>query len=112
MQGDEPAWPFGPCHLKLEWAAPLMAARSHIVICDELETAIDELVGRRGRSNFLAEAAWREIRRLRQLRALERAAGVWKDNEHPELKQGAARWVAKLRRESEKRFRRLSTAVR
>ena len=83
--------------------------RTHIVISEELAAAIDSLVGKRERSRFFSEVAWREIKRLRQLRALERAAGSWKDVDHPELKQGAARWVAKLRREDEKRFRRLTS---
>ena len=83
--------------------------RTHIVISEELAAAIDSQVGKRERSRFFSEVAWREIKRLRQLRALERAAGSWKDLDHPELKQGAARWVAKLRREDEKRFRRLTS---
>jgi hypothetical protein len=35
---------------------------------------------------------------------LEGAAGAWKDKDHPELKQGAARWVKKLRSEYDRRF--------
>jgi hypothetical protein len=42
--------------------------------------------------------------RLRQLKAIEAAAGSWKDKDHPELQRGAAKWVDKLRREDEKRF--------
>jgi len=28
----------------------------------------------------------------------------WKDKDHPELKQGAAKWVRKIRQETERRF--------
>jgi len=59
-------------------------------------------------ASFLAEAALKEIKRRRLLGALERAAGAWKDNDHPELKQGAAKWVAKMRRQDEKCFTSLS----
>ncbi|HEY6393050.1 MAG TPA: hypothetical protein VIX89_17345 [Bryobacteraceae bacterium] len=50
------------------------------------------------------KAAERELMRLRQLKALKAAAGSWKDKDHPELKSGAAKWVAKLRSQDEKRF--------
>jgi hypothetical protein len=46
--------------------------------------------------------------RLRQLKALEAASGSWKDKDHPELKQGAAKWVSKLRQQDEKRFQKIT----
>jgi hypothetical protein len=45
------------------------------------------------------------LMRLRQIKALQSAVGAWKDKDHPELKQGAAKWVDKLRRQDEKRFK-------
>jgi hypothetical protein len=77
--------------------------RAHVVIPEELVAEIDGLVGRRGRSSFLAQAAASEVKRLRQLKALREATGAWKDEDHPELKAGAARWVARIREEGEKR---------
>lgn len=82
------------------------ARRTHIIIPEPIVNEIDQLVGKRGRSEFLAQAAERELRRLRQIRALENVAGAWKDRNHPELEAGAAQWVRKLRRESDQRFRR------
>jgi hypothetical protein len=82
--------------------------RTHIVIPQQLVAEIDTLVGKRGRSAFLTEAAAKELMRLRQLKALEAAAGSWKDKDHPELKQGAAKWVDKLRRQDEKRFQKVT----
>ncbi|MEO6326550.1 MAG: hypothetical protein ABIT01_00255 [Thermoanaerobaculia bacterium] len=64
-------------------------------------TAIDAVVGSRGRSRFLVEAAQRELRRLAQSKALDRAAGAWKREDHPELGKGAATWVRNLRSEGE-----------
>ena len=75
--------------------------RTHVVIAEELVSQIDRLVGKRGRSRFLSQAAEQELKRLRILKALERAAGSWKEEDHPELKGGAARWVAQLRRRDE-----------
>ena len=71
-------------------------------------TRIDTLVGKRGRSKFLAHAAEKELMRLRQIKALESAAGSWKDEDHTELKRGAAKWVDTLRRQDEKRFQKLA----
>jgi hypothetical protein len=76
--------------------------RTHIVIPSQLVAQIDGLVGKRGRSAFLTQAAARELTRLRQIRAIEKAAGAWKDKDHPELHRGADRWVRKMRRESER----------
>jgi Arc/MetJ-type ribon-helix-helix transcriptional regulator len=78
--------------------------RTHIVIPEPLVSEIDRLVGKRGRSEFLTQAAEKELRRLQQIRALESVAGAWKDRDHPELKVGAARWVKKLRKESDRRL--------
>lgn len=68
---------------------------------------IDRLVGKRGRSAFLAEVAREEIQRRQQREALKAAAGSWKDKDHPELKRGSAAWVRKMRAQSETRFRRI-----
>jgi Arc/MetJ-type ribon-helix-helix transcriptional regulator len=83
---------------------PMHTQRTHIVIPQHLATEIDTLVGKRSRSAFLAQAAEKELMRLRQIKALEAAAGSWKDKDHPELKQGAAKWVKGLRREYDQRF--------
>ena len=80
-----------------------MNKRTHIVIPDQLVQEIDMLVGKRGRSTFLADAAWREVRRLRMLKALEEASGSWSDKSHPEIRDGAAKYISKLRKEGEKR---------
>lgn len=78
--------------------------RTHIVLAENLVKDIDRLVGARQRSSFLAEAAEKELMRLRQIEALKAAAGAWKDQDHPELKQGAANWVRKMRRQAERRL--------
>ena len=83
--------------------------RTHIVIPQQLVAEIDTVVGKRGRSAFLAQAAEKELMRLRQLKALKAAAGSWKDQDHPELKQGAAKWVDHLRRQDQKRFQKVTT---
>jgi Arc/MetJ-type ribon-helix-helix transcriptional regulator len=82
--------------------------RTHVVLSEDLVKEIDTLVGSRQRSSFISQAAEKELMRLRQIKALDAAIGCWKDEDHPELKQGSAKWVRKLRRESEKRFRKVT----
>jgi len=89
-------------------STPVKTRRTHIVIPQQLVAEIDILVGKRGRSAFLTEAAEKELVRLRQIKALEAASGAWKDKDHPELKHGAAKWVKKLRREYDQRFEKLT----
>ena len=81
--------------------------RAHVVLPEEVVEQIDELVGARGRSEFIAKAAVLELKRMRQLKAIEEARGSWKDKDHPELAGGSARWVRKLRRESDKRLEKI-----
>jgi hypothetical protein len=78
-----------------------------VVLPVDLVADIDKLVGKRGRSAFLAEVARDEIQRRTQREALRAAAGAWKDEDHPELKDGAAAWVRQMRAESETRFQEL-----
>jgi hypothetical protein len=78
--------------------------RAHIILPEELVEEIDQPVGRRGRSGFITRAATAELKRVRQLNALQKAAGSWKDKNHPELAAGAASWISNLRKESDERL--------
>jgi hypothetical protein len=69
---------------------------------------IDAVVGKRGRSSFLSQAAEKELIRLRQIKALETASGSWKDKAHPELNRGAAAWVKNLRSDYDRRLRKIT----
>ena len=71
--------------------------RTHVSFSERLLTDIDELLGKGKRSAFLTEIAEREVRRRKQLRALDAAAGCWKSEDHPELKNGSPAWVKELR---------------
>ena len=81
------------------------AKRTHVVLEERLVKDIDRLVGTRRRSSFLTEAAEEKLMRYRQIEALKAARGAWKDKDHPELKQGSAKWVRKMREESERRLK-------
>lgn len=77
--------------------------RTHILIPADLLREIDAIVGPRGRSAFLLETAREEVRRRKLLRFLESEGPAWREQDHPELQEGSASWVRKLRAESERR---------
>lgn len=84
---------------------PIANKRTHIVISQDLVAMIDDVVGKRGRSAFLTQAAEKELMRLRQVKALKAATGSWKDEDHPELKEGSGPYVAGLRSEYDRRIK-------
>jgi hypothetical protein len=90
----------------------LMNKRTHVVLSEQLVKDIDSIVGSRQRSSFLTRAAERELMRLRQLKAVEAAAGAWKDKDHPELKGGAAKYISKMRKLDERRIEKLISRSR
>ncbi len=75
--------------------------RTHVLLPEDLIQEIDELVGPRGRSAFLVDTARNEVRRQRLLQFLQNKEAVWKDEDHPELAEGAAAWVRQSRGEDE-----------
>jgi hypothetical protein len=81
--------------------------RAHVVLPESLVKEIDQIAGSRGRSAFLADLARREIKRRRLLALFQREEPIWKDEDHPELKAGAAEWVRKMRAETEERLQRI-----
>jgi hypothetical protein len=48
-----------------------------------------------------------DTKRQRLLELFKRKEPIWKDEDHPELKDGAAAWIRKMRSESEARFQRI-----
>lgn len=77
--------------------------RTHIVLPARLVRDIDELVGRRKRSQFLTRLAVEEIKRLKLLAAARAAAGSLTDEDVPEWStpEQAYAWVRELRAEGE-----------
>ena len=48
-----------------------------------------------------------ETKRQQLLELFKRKEPIWKDEDHPELKDGAAAWVRKIRALEEVRFQRI-----
>jgi hypothetical protein len=81
--------------------------RAHIVLPEELVQEIDKIAGSRGRSAFLADLAKREIKRQQLIEIFKSKEAIWKDEDHPELKDGASAWVRKTRALDEIRFEKI-----
>jgi hypothetical protein len=84
-----------------------LSRTAHVALPVDLVADIDRLVGKRSRSAFLAELAQREIKIRRQREVLRETAGAWKSEDHPELAQGAAVWIRKIRALDDQRFEEL-----
>ncbi|MHB8246699.1 MAG: ribbon-helix-helix domain-containing protein [Acidimicrobiales bacterium] len=78
-------------------------ARTHVILGDEVIEAIDQLVGQRGRSRFLDQAAREKLERLELEHALASTAGVLKSKDYPEFEDQASinEWVRAQRRTEE-----------
>jgi len=59
---------------------------------------------RRRRTPYVVDLLWREVRRHKQLQALELSSGAWDPADHPELAEGGAAYVEKIRSEPDHRF--------
>lgn len=73
----------------------------------DLATEIDKLVGERQRTLFIVNLVERELRRRQQLEALQSTAGSWKDEDHPELADGAESWIREMRQGATERLERI-----
>ena len=81
--------------------------RAVIQIPPHLAAELDQLAGPGHRSEFAVEVLNREVQRRRLLKIFENKEPIWKDEDHPELAQGADAWVRQMRQEAEDRFRRI-----
>lgn len=82
--------------------ANLCAMRVHISLDEELVRELDDLVGPRGRSPFIAEAVRRAVDQERRWRLMRSAIGSISDEGHP-WDRDVARWVHESRREDPRR---------
>lgn len=82
--------------------------KAHLVFPEDLLESIDRLVGKRKRSKFVVEATRKELRRIQLLQAIQKAAGAWQDEDHPDIvEKGTYQWVRQQREEENKRVKEL-----
>lgn len=84
--------------------------KTHILFPAELLKDIDKTVGNRKRSRFIVHAAKEKLEELKLQKALEIAAGCWKDKNHPDLKtqEDIRAFLKKTREITDKRLKRFS----
>lgn len=75
--------------------------RVHISLDEDLVRELDELVGPRGRSPFIADAVREKVDRARRWRLIESAFGSISDSGH-EWDEDPAAWVHEQRRKGER----------
>lgn len=77
-------------------------ARTHVVLDDQVLDAIDRVVGERGRSRFLEDAAREKLDRLELERTLQSTSGSVDRAKHSEWADAptTAKWVREIRAES------------
>jgi metal-responsive CopG/Arc/MetJ family transcriptional regulator len=80
------------------------SVRTHIVVPRDLVESVDELVGRRARSRFFAEAVEEKLARAHLAQTARRVAGSLAEVEVPgwETSESAARWIRDSRRAGER----------
>ena len=73
--------------------------RLNITLPDKLAAQLEELVPRGERNRLIVGLLERELRRKRLLLVLERSAGAWTDENHPDLMtvEDVNRYVRRLR---------------
>jgi Arc/MetJ-type ribon-helix-helix transcriptional regulator len=76
--------------------------RVHISLDEDLLRELDELVGARGRSPFIAEAVRRAVEQEHRWRLMRSAIGSISDEGHP-WDPDVARWIHDSRREDPRR---------
>ncbi len=86
---------------------PMSRQRAIIQIPQQLAAELDQLAGPGHRSKFAVEVLQREVQRKRLIKIFESKEAIWKNEDHPELKQGADEWVRQMRQESESRLLKL-----
>jgi hypothetical protein len=84
-----------------------MITRLNISLPGDLAEKIKKTVPKRGLSKFLAEAAEERIKRLEREKALKELLEAPPAFTFLKGKDAAVKWVRKLRREDEKRLRRV-----
>lgn len=80
--------------------------RTHVVLSRDAVEAIDQLVGKRGRSEFIDEAVKQRVRQQQFLRALAQTAGAVRDEDHPEF-ANVPEYVRALRQDDDRASGRL-----
>ena len=74
-------------------------ARTNVTIPQELLRQVDELAGKRGRSQFVADAVAAKVKRERLRKALDASRGIFVGTPHYMTPEESYRWIRSMREE-------------
>ena len=72
--------------------------QANFLLSEEVIEELRRSIGKREQSRFVEAALQKELKRLRLQKALGTTFGAWKGKDHPEIAQGADRFVRALRK--------------
>lgn len=88
--------------------------RTHVMLSKDLLDAVDELVGPRKRSAYIAEAVEARVAHDRFGKALKEAVGILSAEDYPEWEtpEKVSAWVRELRNEADEATERKLSRIR
>ena len=77
-----------------------------IEIPESLAQELDQLAEseHKQRTAYVVDILWRDVKRSKQRQALKLSSGAWNPTDHPELADGAAAYIERMRSEPDVRF--------
>jgi hypothetical protein len=72
--------------------------QANFLLPEELIEELKRAVPKREQSKIVAEALKKELKRIKLKGVLQSSFGVWKEKDHPELKEGTKAFIRRLRR--------------
>lgn len=72
--------------------------QANFLLPEDLLDEFRKAVPGRQQSKVVAEALRKELKRLKLKKSLQDAFGVWKEKDHPELKEGTEGFVRRVRK--------------
>lgn len=82
--------------------------RIQVTVPEDIVEEMDKFVKPRGRSRFITDALRRQLDQLRFKKAVTKSLRYpgWKEDAHPELKEGAAAYITRIRATDQVRVKR------
>jgi hypothetical protein len=74
--------------------------QANFLLPGDLMDEMKKAVSKRSQSKFVAMALRKELNRLRLEKTLKTSFGTWKEEDHPELKEGVDAYVRSIRKSS------------
>jgi hypothetical protein len=72
--------------------------QANFLLPEELLDELKRTVDKRQQSRVVSDALRKELKRIKLAKAFESSFGAWKDKDHPEIREGVAAYVRKIRK--------------